>query len=645
MREYRCAASVAGIVALLACTPAPGRVTPDEQPPASPGLQIRAMERRVVREYRGRYLLFLPAGYESRTERWPLILFLHGGGERGNDIERVTVHGPPKIVAQRPDFPFIVVAPQVDTNMIWSTAKLDALLEEVLEKYRVDPDRIYVTGLSMGAYGAWHLAMEFPHRFAALVAISGGATPSGMCALEHLPIWVFHGARDDVIKLDRSEELVARLERCGANVKFTVYDDAGHDAWTRTYENPELYEWLLRQRRGAATAGRWWRGNTHTHTLWSDGDDFPEAVAEWYKQNGYQFLAITDHNTLAADERWFRVPPQGEGREAYAKYREQFGTEWVEERRTGDTLMVRLKRFPEYRAHVEQPGRFILVAGEEITQYLNRRGAHMNALNLAEPVSEQRGASLVEIFQKDLDSLQAQEQRTGRDIVAVLNHPNFIWSQTAEDLLELPDLRFFEVYNGHPLVNIMGDSIHPSTERLWDIVLTRRLTSGGALLYGVATDDAHDYQAVAPAERNAGRGWVMVRSSTLSAGSLMEAMKRGDFYASTGVALSALRREGPRLTLSVREEPGVSYTIQFVGTRQDYDTSSVGVRDSAGVAVTRRYSSDIGQVLGEAKGPAAVYVMQGDELYVRARVISSKPKANASYPGEVEMAWTQPLRP
>jgi predicted peptidase len=225
---------------------------PDQQIPASPGLQVQTMDRRVVRDVRGKYQLFLPRGYGSRREPWPLILFLHGGGERGDDIERVKVHGPLKIAAQRPDFPFIVVAPQVATDMVWSTARLDALLEEVQEKYRVDPDRVYVTGLSMGGYGTWHLAMEYPHRFAAIAAISGGATPSGMCALKHLPIWVFHGAKDDVIKPDRSEELVERLKRCNGNVRFTVYPDAGHDAWTQTYENPELYDWFLQQRRQPA---------------------------------------------------------------------------------------------------------------------------------------------------------------------------------------------------------------------------------------------------------------------------------------------------------------------------------------------------------------------------------------------------------
>jgi hypothetical protein len=137
----------------------------------------------------------------------------------------------------------------------------------------------------------------------------------------------------------------------------------------------------------------------------------------------------------------------------------------------------------------------------------------------------------------------------------------------------------------------------------------------------------------------------MVRSATLSPGSLMAAMKRGDFYASTGVALSDLSREGSRLSLAVQAQPGVSYTIQFVGTRRGYDTASVAVRDSAGVPVTRRYSGDIGEVLAEVSGPVATYTMRGDEIYIRARVRSSKTKANPSYPGEVEMAWTQPVRP
>src|SRR5687767_2971770 len=304
-----------------------------------------------------------------------------------------------------------------------------------------------------------------------------------------------------------------------------------------------------------ASGARWWKGNTHTHTLWSDGDDFPEMVADWYKRNGYHFLSITDHNTVASEERWWPVSPAGLGREAYDKYRARFGR-LVEERRSGDTLTVRLRRPSEYAPQFNEPGRFLLISGEEITQYLERRGAHMNALNLVDVIPEQQGATLVEMLRRDLEAVRTQERRTGREITAVLNHPNFLWSQTAEDLLELPALRFFEVYNGHPLVKILGDSVHASNERIWDIVLTHRFAADGGPLYGVATDDSHDYHRVGTDQRNAGRGWIVVRAPRLEADSLMAAMQRGDFYASTGVELADVRRDGPRLSLAIRQTPG-----------------------------------------------------------------------------------------
>ncbi|MGH7717550.1 MAG: prolyl oligopeptidase family serine peptidase [Gemmatimonadaceae bacterium] len=217
---------------------------------AATGQHPRTLSRRMVREVEGRYLLFLPASYDgSRPERWPMILFLHGAGERGDNLHLVMRHGPPKRVEQHPDFPFVVVSPQVATDRIWSNAFLDALLDEVVASYAIDPDRVYLTGLSMGGYGAWSLAMEFPHRFAAMAPVSGGGVPSGACALKHLPIWVFHGTKDDVVPLDRDTQLVTRLRECGGNVRFTVYPDAGHDAWTRTYDDPELYDWFLRHRR------------------------------------------------------------------------------------------------------------------------------------------------------------------------------------------------------------------------------------------------------------------------------------------------------------------------------------------------------------------------------------------------------------
>jgi predicted peptidase len=208
-------------------------------------------ERTVTRTFAGDYLLFLPDGYDP-AGAYPLLLFLHGAGERGADLDAVALHGPPRVVRERPEeFPFIVVSPQVAEDRIWSIAYLDALLEHVVAHHAVDKERIYVTGLSMGGYGTWHLAFEFPHRFAAIAPISGGGTITGACTIAHLPVWAFHGAQDEIVPPSRSEELVDRLRGCDGHVRFTLYPDAGHDAWTRTYDDPELYRWLLQHRRGA----------------------------------------------------------------------------------------------------------------------------------------------------------------------------------------------------------------------------------------------------------------------------------------------------------------------------------------------------------------------------------------------------------
>lgn len=223
-------------------------------PVTAPGQHAQEFSARVVRDVGARYLIYLPANYDpSGGARWPLLLFLHGAGERGADLARVKIHGPPKLLDARPDFPFVVVSPQAEGDSIWSSLALDALLDDVIDRYAIDPDRVYGTGLSMGGYGLWQLAMEFPHRFAAIAPVSAGAVPSGACALRHLPIWVFHGRRDDIVPLDRATQLVDRIRNCegGGDVRLTVYDDAGHDAWTRTYENAELYAWLLQHRRRA----------------------------------------------------------------------------------------------------------------------------------------------------------------------------------------------------------------------------------------------------------------------------------------------------------------------------------------------------------------------------------------------------------
>ncbi|MGE3818765.1 MAG: prolyl oligopeptidase family serine peptidase [Isosphaeraceae bacterium] len=200
------------------------------------------------------YLLFLPEGYEADKEkRWPLMLFLHGAGESGDALEKVKAHGPPKLLEKKTDFPFIVVSPQ-SPGRGWNPDTLNALLDDLSARYRVDPDRVYLTGLSMGGFGTWALAASRPDRFAAIAPICGGGNPRDAEKLKGLPIWVFHGAKDPVVPLGASESMVNALKAAGAaEVKFTVYPDASHDSWTETYDNPAFYEWLLSHKRGGTS--------------------------------------------------------------------------------------------------------------------------------------------------------------------------------------------------------------------------------------------------------------------------------------------------------------------------------------------------------------------------------------------------------
>ncbi|MCX6891183.1 MAG: prolyl oligopeptidase family serine peptidase [Verrucomicrobia bacterium] len=205
------------------------------------------------------YLLFLPRGYDAKADRrWPLILFLHGAGERGMDVWKVATHGPPKNANLNPDFPFIVVSPQCPEQQIWSKDVLLALLDEISAKHAVDGRRIYLTGLSMGGYGTWDLGLTYPEKFAAIVPICGGGQMISVllsgrdkgAALKSLGIWAFHGGKDPVVPLNESQRMVDALKKVGVpDVKLTIYPEAGHDSWTEAYKNPELYDWLLKHER------------------------------------------------------------------------------------------------------------------------------------------------------------------------------------------------------------------------------------------------------------------------------------------------------------------------------------------------------------------------------------------------------------
>jgi len=231
-----------------------GRSMAAEKKSANGGQSEQMFEKEITKTVSLRYLLYLPKGYgEKKEQKWPLLLFLHGAGERGTDINLVKKHGPSKLIEQGRDFPFIIVSPQCPANAWWTemTDSLAPLLDEVQSKYAVDPDRVYLTGLSMGGFGTWTLACRYPERFAAIAPICGGGEWYLTYRLKNVPVWAFHGAKDPVVPLRESTEMIEALKRTGGDAQLTVYPEAEHDSWTETYNNPKLYDWFLSHRRNA----------------------------------------------------------------------------------------------------------------------------------------------------------------------------------------------------------------------------------------------------------------------------------------------------------------------------------------------------------------------------------------------------------
>jgi len=210
--------------------------------------EAKSINARVTYDVNLRYLLQLPEGYGRSKEKWPMVLFLHGMGERGSDLELVKRHGPPKLVESGEKFPFILVSPQCPTDEFWSVPVLKSFMDTVEGLYAVDPTRRYLTGLSMGGNGAWRLAIAYPDHFAALAPICGWGDPGALAALKNLPIWVFHGMKDLVVPYDKSDVMVKSLQELGGKVRYTLYPEAEHDSWSRTYSDPAFFDWLLAQR-------------------------------------------------------------------------------------------------------------------------------------------------------------------------------------------------------------------------------------------------------------------------------------------------------------------------------------------------------------------------------------------------------------
>lgn len=403
----------------------------------------------------------------------------------------------------------------------------------------------------------------------------------------------------------------------------------------------------------------WRRGNLHTHSLWSDGDDYPEMIAAWYREHGYQFLVFTDHNTLLQNERWVGIDKTKNGRKAFEALKVAFPGEWVktrsreiekgEDKKKESVEEVRLKTFDEIFAKLAVPQEYLLIQGEEITDKYKNKPIHMCATNTLELLPPLGGESVIDVLQRNMDSARSRRERTGVKTLVHLNHPNFGYGVTAEQLMRIVGENFFEVYNGHPSVFNSGDAVHASTARMWDIINSFRLSKLDLpLMYGLATDDGHNYFENMPGQgAQPGRGWVMVLTKTLTPDALVEALEAGQFYSSSGVTLESVTAQGGQMQIVAVPEEGVTYKIDFIGTRRSFNDQSTPATDDPTKAdeITRKYSDEIGTVLKSVEGSTADYTFDGTELYVRAVVTSSRLHPNPSEAGEFERAWVQPIVP
>jgi len=303
----------------------------------------------------------------------------------------------------------------------------------------------------------------------------------------------------------------------------------------------------------AAVPMYWYKGNTHTHTINNGGDSTPDEVVRWYRTHGYQFLVLTDHNFLTRVDGLNAVHGAEE--------------------------------------------KFLVVQGEEVTSSAQNKPVHVNGLDVQRLVEAYNGATIGETLQRNIDNIRAASG------VPHINHPNFGWAMTSEDLQTTRNYKLFEIHNGHPTVNNEGGGGVPGLEEVWD-----RILSNGSIVYGMATDDAHTFKDPGnPLVSAPGRGWVMVRAPRLEAGALMSALERGDFYASTGVVLDEVNATAKSLAIKVRPEGVSKYRIQFIGRG--------------------------GRMLSEVGEASASYTYVGDEGYVRAKIIESNGR----------IAWVQPV--
>ncbi len=411
------------------------------------------------------------------------------------------------------------------------------------------------------------------------------------------------------------------------------------------------------------SAAEWYRGNLHMHSYWSDGGVFPEEAVSLYRDAGYNFVCLSDHNAAQSDPARFReISDKGKRMvrpssiERFQKRYPNYPVEIQKKTVKGvEKEFVRLKTFKEFKKLTEIPGRFILIPGFEPSGGAkNGVQVHSNIINTEEAFPFESLAD----EHKTMDALcaRAKDLRKGREkeTIFFLNHPDWIYYDIQpEMIINRADYQFFEVINCGP--NFPGPAKAWTTDKFWDIVNSWRAEDGGQLLYGVGNDDTHGYNHFYDDPKNSGDGYIMVRAEKLTVKDIIDAMYRGDFYVSNGVRLKDILFDKSTKTLTVEIDPkaGVEYTINFIGTKKGFDRKKTTFDEPAGNTGKKKkpartfsvYSEEIGQTLKTVKGTKASFKMTDDLLYIRAKIVSSKaPVRIIRGKPETETAWTQPVR-
>lgn len=395
---------------------------------------------------------------------------------------------------------------------------------------------------------------------------------------------------------------------------------------------------------------KWYKGNTHTHTLWSDGDAAPEVVVEWYKDSGYDFLCLSEHNIFADGfvNRWYPILEDSPlTQERVQQLQEHFGENAVQLKREHQRDYMRLKTVPELQKSFGPPDEFLLIPAEEITS--NFPPIHVNAINIRELAPAVNFVDTKEGIIANLQFVRDQSKKYGIPTFAHFNHPNWRDGFPVETVIDIDGPMTFEIFNGHPYVENFGnpEKYKISYDRFWDIVLAIRLKRDPRnILFGIGVSDSHEYFKMGPKEANPGRGFVMVHANSLTPNTIVTALKNGDYYSSSGVILNTVETTTTSMRIDIQTEPGVTYTTKFIGTRKGFDDSSAPVIDDEGKErpdKSRVYSDEIGEVLLETTDKAAIYRFTGDEMYVRAKIVSSQPLDSPFQEGGTETAWVQPV--